>query len=43
MPNNAVICNLRSDITESSEIFLRLDIVATSSSTDVVLQRFTIR
>jgi hypothetical protein len=35
--------NLRSDITDSSEIFLRLDIVATNSVTDVVLHRFTMR
>lgn len=33
----------RSDITDSSEIFLRLDIVVTNSGTEVVLQRLTIR
>lgn len=44
MPNTLLYApNLRSDITDSSEIFLRLDIVATSSVTDVVLQRFTTR
>lgn len=44
--NNRKECSCqdsRSDITDCSEIFLRLDIVVTSSVTDVVLQRLMTR